>query len=133
MRAILSAVLFDAKYQKSRYRAAIGLYLLAIIVGSIPGARADMGKYASGLVLHSSGYAILTLLLFSGRPGTPLARAVNAVLSVMLMGAIDEKIQTFFPYRHGSVLDWLVDCGAAVFTAVLLLAFWPKTEPRVQR
>lgn len=133
MRAIFFTVLFDAKYQKSRYRAAIGLYLLALIIGSIPGARADMGKYASGLVLHSSGYAILTFLLFSGRPGTPLARAVGAVLSVMLMGAIDEKIQTFFPYRHGSLLDWLVDCAAAILTALLLLLFWPKAEPRVRQ
>jgi VanZ family protein len=129
MRAIFSAALFDAAYQKARYRAAFGLYLFAVIVGSIPGARADMGKYASGLVLHSSGYAILTVLLFSGRPGTPLARATSAVLTVMLMGAIDEKIQTFFPYRHGSVLDWLVDCAAAVLTALLLWAFWPKAKP----
>jgi len=126
MRALFSAALFDATYQKARYRTAFGLYLFALIVGSIPGARADMGKYASGLVLHTSGYAILTVLLFSGRPGTPFGRAVSAVLTVMLMGAVDEKIQTYFPYRHGSVLDWLVDCGAAVLTALVLWAFWPK-------
>jgi VanZ family protein len=129
MRAIFSTVLFDATYQKVRYRTAFGLYLAALIVGSIPGARADMGKYASGLVLHTSGYAILTALLFSGRPGTPFGRAVSAVLTVMLMGAVDEKIQTFFPYRHGSVQDWLVDCAAAVLTALLLWAFWPKAGP----
>jgi VanZ family protein len=128
MRVILSTILFDPQYQKLRYRAAIGLYVLVLVAGAIPGARADMGKIASGLVLHSIGYAALTFLLYSGRPGTPLARARHSVLCVMLMGAIDEKVQTFFPYRHGSVSDWLVDCAAAIVTALLLYTFWPRAE-----
>lgn len=125
MLKFLHAILFSPQYEKQRYRSGLALYVLVVILGSLPGARAEMAHYASGLVLHSAGYAILTFLLFSGSPGTSAARAVKSVLTVMLMGAFDEFVQSFLPYRHGSVLDWLVDCNAAFVTALLLTFFWP--------
>lgn len=102
--------------------------MLVLILGAIPGARADIGKYASGLTLHSCAYAFLTFLLFSGSIGTPLARAIKATLTVMLLGAIDEIFQTFFPYRNGAVLDWIIDSSAATITAFLLWIFWARTD-----
>lgn len=129
MLKLLDALLFSVHYQKQRYRGALLLYVLVLVLGSVPGARAGIGQYASGVVLHSAGYAILTFLLFSGSPGTLPARAVKSVLSVMLMGAFDEFVQSFFPYRHGSLLDWLVDCNAAFLTALPLTFFWPKSAP----
>ena len=128
MLSILSAVLFESRFRKQRYWSAIGLYLLVLILGAIPGARADVGRYASGFALHSSTYAFLTFLLFSGSTGTPLARAIKAILTVMLLGAIDEIFQTFFSYRNGAVLDWIVDCSAATITAFLLWIFWSRTD-----
>lgn len=128
MRATLATLLISPAYQKLRYRSAWALYLMILVLGSVPGARSDIGHYASGIVLHSVAYAGLTFLLFSGSSGTPLRRALQSVLTIMLMGALDEFIQSQFPYRNGTIGDWLVDCNAAVIAAVLLGMFWPKAE-----
>lgn len=103
------------------------MYLGIVIAGNIPGARADIGQYASGIVLHSMAYAVLTLLCFLGSTGSPAARGVKAVLAIALMGAGDEGIQSFFPYRGADVRDWAVDCSAAVLVSLLLSVLLPKT------
>ena len=97
------------------------LGLLAILVaGSVPGARAEVGAYASGIVLHGLTYAFLATLWFLGATGTPLQRALKAMLAIALMGAIDEWVQSFFPYRSGDVRDWLVDVTAATLASTVL-------------
>ncbi|HAT30558.1 MAG TPA: hypothetical protein DCW29_06785 [Janthinobacterium sp.] len=126
MRTLVTSLLFADRYQTLRYRCAIALYLLILILGSIPGARADVGHYASGLVLHSGAYGVLSYLIFGGAPGSRKERAIKSVATIMLMGALDECIQSFFPYRGAAISDWLVDCNAAVIVALLLWAFWPK-------
>jgi VanZ family protein len=93
---------------------AVLMYLTIITTGNIPGARADIGAYAPGPVLHSIAYAVLAALWFSGSRGTPLARACKAVLAIAVMGAGDEFVQSFFPYRGASVGDWAVDVSAAI-------------------
>ena len=57
MRSLFHQVLLTPAHANLRYRGAIVLYLLILSLGSIPGARADMGRVASGLVLHSCAYA----------------------------------------------------------------------------
>lgn len=131
MYAFLSVLVLDPKLRKLRTGFAILMYAAILGVGSIPGARAEIGNYASGLVLHSLAYAAITFLLFTGFNGSARRRAVMAVLTVALMGAIDELVQSYFPYRHGAVSDWMVDCNAALITAALLWAFLPK--PAVAR
>jgi VanZ family protein len=37
-----------------------------------------------------------------------------------LMGAFDESVQHFLPYRSGTVHDWLVDVSAATVAATAL-------------
>ena len=126
--AMLSTILahcFAEQHQRLRYRTALVLYVLVIGIGDIPGARADIGQYASGVVLHSFGYGVLTLILFSGIAGGMGRRALLSVLTVMAMGAIDEIIQSFLPYRRGAVSDWLVDIAAAVTVALPLYFIWP--------
>jgi VanZ family protein len=81
---------------------------------------------ASGLILHSCAYASLAFLLFTGGRGGNRLRAVKAFLTIALMGALDEYVQSFFPYRHGAVSDWLVDCNAALLTAALMWALWTR-------
>lgn len=102
------------------------LYLLILVLGSVPGARHDIGEYAPGILLHSAAYAGLTLLLFSGSNGTRRQKGIKSVATIMVMGGVDELVQSFLPYRHGAVSDWLVDCSAASITALLLWALWPK-------
>ena len=125
MPILLTSLLFGAEYQRLRYRTAIVLYLLILILGSLPGARADIGEVASGVLLHSTAYAGLTYLLFSGSDGSRFTRAAKAVLTIAAMGALDEYVQSYFPYRHASAGDWMVDCTAAVITSTVLCLLWP--------
>jgi VanZ family protein len=48
------------------------------------------------------------------------------VLTIAVMGALDEFVQSFFPYRHAAVSDWVVDCSSAIIIALLLRVLWPK-------
>jgi VanZ family protein len=96
------------------------MYLTIITTGNIPGARADIGAYAPGAVLHSIAYAVLASLWFIGSSGSAFARAGMAVLAVAVMGAGDEFVQSFFPYRGASVRDWAVDVSAAIVVSSVL-------------
>lgn len=123
---MLKQIFLTSSHARLRYWTAIALYLLILIVGSIPGARQDIGEVASGVILHSLAYAGLTFLIFTGGSGTPSQRAGKAVLTIAAMGAIDECVQSLFPYRHGAVSDWMVDCYAAMATAGVMWALWNR-------
>ena len=129
MPALFVLLVLDPKLRKLRYGCALLLYMAILVMGSIPGARAEIGQYASGAVLHTLAYAVLTFLVFTGSGGSGRSRALKAWLTVALMGAGDELLQSFFPYRGAAVSDWLVDCNAAAVTAALLWALLPKAEP----
>ncbi|MBA5689518.1 VanZ family protein [Rugamonas apoptosis] len=124
MPALLHQIFLTDVHARLRYWSAIVLYLMILVLGSIPGARSDIGEVASGVVLHSCAYAGLTFLLFTGGTGGAALRAAKAVLTIALMGALDEYVQSFFPYRHGAVSDWLVDCTSAMVTASLMWLLW---------
>lgn len=118
MTALLRSFL-SPEYRALRYRAAWFCFALIVVVGSIPGARADIGQVASGIVLHATAYAGITFLLLTGSTGSLPARAVKAVLTVAAMGAFDEAVQSFLPYRHGALGDWMVDVTAALVCAAV--------------
>jgi hypothetical protein len=126
MTIALSQLLTDPRLRFACRACAAIMYLAIVVAGNIPGARADIGQYAPGVVLHSTAYAVLTLLCFLGSTGSPAARAVKAVLAIALMGAADEFIQSFFPYRGADVRDWAVDCSAAVLVSLLLSILLPR-------
>lgn len=96
------------------------MYIAILVAGSIPGARADIGEYAPGAVLHSTAYSVLACLWFLGSTGTAATRSLKAVLAVAVMGAGDEYVQSFFPYRHADIHDWYVDCTAAAIATLIL-------------
>lgn len=126
MTALLKQILLSSSYPRLRFWSAMLAYALILVLGSIPGARADVAQVASGLVLHSCAYAVLCFLIFTGSKGSLALRAGKAVLSIALMGALDEYVQSYFPYRHGSVGDWLVDCYAAIVTAGAMWLLWSR-------
>jgi VanZ family protein len=128
MTALLSTLVLDPKLRLLRRACAILMYVAILVAGSIPGARADIGQYASGAVLHSTAYAILAFLWFTGSAGSPALRAAKAVLAVAVMGAGDEFVQSFFPYRGAAVADWMVDCAAALATCAVLWAVLPNVD-----
>lgn len=124
IRPFLFAFIFSPRYQQLKLRLAFSLYLAVIVLGSIPGARADVGEVASGWVLHSLTYSGLTFLLFTGREGSARFRMWTAVLTIAVMGAFDEFVQSFFPYRTASVVDWFIDVNAGSWTAAVLWWAW---------
>ena len=126
MFAMLSQLLMHPRLRFACRACAAVMYLTIVVTGNIPGARADIGHYAPGVVLHSIAYAVLAFLCFLGSTGGPRARGVKAVLAVALMGAGDEFIQSFFPYRGADVRDWAVDCSSAIMMSLLLYAMLPK-------
>ncbi|MHA4870111.1 VanZ family protein [Duganella sp. PWIR1] len=123
---MLKLLLLTSAHARLRYWTAIVLYLLILVLGSIPGARKDIGEVATGVILHSIAYAGLAFLIFTGSTGSLAQRAAKAVLTIALMGALDEYVQSFFPYRHGAVSDWLVDCNAAVLASAFMWALWSR-------
>lgn len=129
----LSTLLQNPKLRLLLIACAVLMYLAIVVIGNLPGARADIGHYASGAVLHSIAYAVLAALWFFGSTGSPAARAAKAVLAVAVMGAGDEFIQSFFPYRGAKMHDWAVDCSAAIVITGLLCLLLPKTAPARKR
>jgi VanZ family protein len=129
MTFFLSLLVPGTKQRSQRIFAALLIYAAIVIIGSIPGARAEVAHVATGPVLHSIAYAVLTFLIFTGSSGSAWRRALKAVLAVALMGAGDEFVQSFFPYRGAAVSDWLVDCAASLTTSLLLWALLPKPAP----
>ena len=128
MPAFLSLLLLDPRLRSARIKAALLLYAGVIVAGSIPGARAEVGEFAPGVVLHGLTYAFLTLLWFLGSTGSGPVRAAKAVLAIALMGAGDELVQGFLPYRSGDVRDWMVDVSAALLTSTLLAVIVPQQD-----
>ena len=133
MTDMLSRLLLHPRLRLACLGCAALMYLAIIVTGNIPGARADIGQYAPGVVLHSTAYAVLTVLIFLGSTGSPAARAVKAVLAIAVMGAGDEFIQSFFPYRGADVRDWAVDCGSAIAASLLLTIALPKSVLTAKR
>jgi len=129
MTALLSLII-DDRWRTLRYRAAWMLYVAIVLMGSVPGVRAEMGNVASGIVLHTVAYGAITFGLFTGTSASKQTRALRSIGTVVLMGAVDELVQSFLPYRRGAVSDWLIDCNAAVIMVALLWAWLP--EPRAR-
>ena len=133
MPAFLSHLLLDPRLRSVRITTALVLYAGVLVAGSIPGARAEVGEFAPGVVLHGLTYAFLSLLWFLGSTGSGPVRAAKAVLAIALMGAGDELVQSFLPYRSGDVRDWMVDVGAALLTSSLLAVIVPQQGSVRQR
>lgn len=130
MTRLLRDYLFDVRYATHRFVLAWLLYLLILVLGSVPHARADIGLLAPGLVLHALAYGGLTCLLASGLRTGPWRNSVQAVLLIAIMGAGDECVQSFFPYRHAAVSDWVVDCLAGFVAATMMVYWYPWAAPR---
>ncbi|KQQ86874.1 VanZ family protein [Massilia sp. Leaf139] len=121
-------LLLDPRLNKLRYGAALGIFLAILVGGSIPGARAQIGDYAPGVLLHSTAYSVLALLWFTASRGSAASRSIATVLAIAVMGAIDESVQSFFPYRGADVRDWMVDVSSAVTVCAILWLVLPKAS-----
>lgn len=118
MRNLVTRFIPDERYEAFMFRSGFALYFAVVILGSIPGARAEAGEVASGLVLHFVTYSVIAFLLATGASGSASAKALKAFFIVAAMGALDEYIQSFLPYRTAAVSDWGVDVAAALATVL---------------
>jgi VanZ family protein len=130
-RSRLAAVLLDPRFQVLCTRSAFIIYLLILLVGSIPGARQEIGEYAPGGVLHALAYAGLTVLMFLGRGKNVAERALGSVIVAAALGAGDEFVQSFLPYRGASWLDWGVDIAASLAAAAAMIGVYPRLTPGI--
>lgn len=126
VRPPLAAIIIEPRFQALCFRSAILIYVLILVIGSIPGARHEIGAFAPGELLHSLAYSGLTILLFLGKGIGLAGRTINAVLIATAMGAGDEFVQSFLPYRGASMLDWLVDVTASLTTAAAMCLVYPR-------
>lgn len=126
MHSLVTLLVLDERLRRKRLYGALALFTAILIVGSIPGARQEIGMLASGLILHSVAYATLTLLIFTGLSGGRTRRAAMAFCGAVCMGALDEAVQSALPYRVGSLGDLAVDSIAALVTASLLWTLLPQ-------
>lgn len=131
MQNFLHTLFLDDRLRTARFGTGIVVFVAIVLVGAIPGARANIGDYATGIVLHSLGYGTISMLLFTGMNGSLRYRFVRTLLSVAVMGAIDELIQSFLPYRRGALSDWIVDCTASLAVCSMLMFILP--EPRASQ
>ena len=127
MRAFMILLISEQQYERFMFRSACVLYAAVILIGSIPGARTEIGEVASGLALHFFTYACIAFLLASGVRGGPARKALKAWAMVALMGAFDEFVQGFLPYRTAAFTDWYVDISAGFLTALL---YWAASLKR---
>ena len=121
------------RFQQRCNFGALAFFVMMVAVGSMPGARAEMGRFASGLVLHATAYACLGLLVFLGGRGSGWQRTVRATLMVAAMGAVDEGVQSLFPYRTAALTDWMLDVAAAALACVPLWMLWSGAAGKADR
>ncbi|MES2830583.1 MAG: VanZ family protein [Pseudomonadota bacterium] len=121
-------VLFGERYRTLRFRTAFLLYFFIVVLGAIPNVRSEIGEFASGLVLHATAYAAITFLLSTGSGASRRRALFQAFIIALAMGALDEYIQSYFPYRRASLQDWLVDGTASLITVALLSRFSPTAR-----
>ena len=117
--AKISTVVLTPKFQRLCRHGAMVFFLLIVVIGNLPRAREDIGQYASGVVLHSAAYAILALLIAAGSRGSEFQRGIKATLTIVVMGALDEYAQSFFPYRTASIMDWMIDVASGGLASAL--------------
>lgn len=125
MPALLSLLVLDERLRRYRLYTAFAIFAAILALGSVPGARQEIGLLATGVILHSVAYGGLSFLMFTGLAGSRQRRAVSAFAIVAAMGALDETVQSVLPYRVGSVQDLAVDCIASLATLLLLYALLP--------
>ncbi|HEY8609610.1 MAG TPA: VanZ family protein [Noviherbaspirillum sp.] len=119
-------LLLEWGHERSRLYAALVLYGAVLTLGAIPGARHEVGHFLPGLVLHAVTYAAIAFLLFTGFRASAWTRGIRTVSCVAVMGAIDELMQSFLPYRTGAIGDWAIDVASGMVMSAVLVSLYAR-------
>jgi VanZ family protein len=109
--------------RKLWFFSASGFFILLVALGSIPGAANALSQQYGDKLLHTLAYGFMAALYFQGYRGKRMARSIATVMTIALLGAVDESIQSFLPYRNASMADWCFDIGSALLVVSLLSWF----------
>ena len=108
-------------------------YGLILVLGNVRGLGQTLAPDTSDKTLHLLAYGGLSALLYLGLRLPPLRRSAIILGVIALLGAVDETVQAFIPYRDSDLRDWLADlAGAALVCALLSLlrAMMPRRYRR---
>lgn len=103
--------------------AALAFFLLMLGVGAIPGKANALSAVIYDKLLHMTAYGFMSVLLYLGLSGRALGRGFLTLLTVGVMGALDEALQSTMSYRNASLADWQADMLAASLCVALLMLF----------
>lgn len=103
--------------------AAVVLFIALLLIGAMPGYATGLSNAAIDNVLHAFGYGLLTIFLFNGSTGIVLGRALSALLTIGLLSAVDEAIQSFISYRSANLRDWYFDMLASLVCVAILVLY----------
>ena len=102
-------------------------FALLLSIGSVPGYAKAASAMIDHRILHFVAYGFLSALIYGCMSGVPARRAKYTLLVIAVLGALDETIQSFLPYRNGAFSDWVSDMLAAL-SCVAVLAFFHARE-----
>lgn len=102
--------------------AASGVFIVLIALGSLPGTADALSQRFGDKLLHTLAYSVMAALYFFSYSGSKLARSIATITSIALLGALDETVQIFLPYRNSSLADWCFDIAAALIVVTLLVS-----------
>lgn len=100
---------------------AVLFFVVMVLVGTIPGYAKALSDATDDKLLHFCAYGVMSWLIFNGVRGVMLSRALRTLLLLAALGALDETIQSFIPYRTASVLDWYADMLAGLICVTVLV------------
>lgn len=95
--------------------AALGFFLLMTGIGAIPGEARHLSDMVDDRVLHFTAYVVLSCLIYGAVAGNTAHRALRTLVLTILLGLLDESIQSFMPYRVADLGDLGYDVLAALF------------------
>lgn len=95
--------------------ATLFLFTAMVAIGAIPGKANALSAVVYDKILHVAAYAGLAGLIYSGINASRPICALNSLLAIATLGAVDEAIQSMLPYRHANFQDWKYNMlGASV-------------------
>ncbi len=103
-------------------------FALLLIIGSVPGYAKAASAMVDHRLLHFVAYGFLSALVYGCLSGAWTRRAKYTLLAIAALGALDESIQSFLPYRNGDFSDWVSDMLAALSCVAMLAFFHARAE-----
>ncbi|MFZ6750056.1 VanZ family protein [Undibacterium sp. Ren11W] len=115
-------------YRRSLLLGAI-FFAVMVAIGAIPGEATALSARIPDKLLHFVAYSFLTGCIFGSLVGSLWSRSWRSIVYVGMLGALDENIQRFMPYRSCDIADWAFDILAATVSVLILTLIHKVLNP----